>query len=55
MFLLEKMMLGILGKVPKIVEGKTLQGSLDGAYDNDYYKFVVPENGTYEIYAKIFL
>lgn len=36
----------------KIVEGKTLQGSLDGAYDNDYYKFVVPENGTYEIYAK---
>lgn len=35
----------------KIVEGKTLQGSLDGAYDNDYYKFVVPENGTYEIYA----
>lgn len=55
MFLLEKMMLGILGKVPKNSGRKDFAGSLDGAYDNDYYKFVVPENGTYEIYAKIFL
>lgn len=32
--------------------GKPKIGTLDGYRDNDYYKFVVPETGTYEFYAK---